>query len=331
MKNLIYNKMFAELAIVTPTDTTTHQELNFGKLLEPKFRKVFYETYGEIPEQFSQIFHVLSSKKAKETDYAMGAMGEWTKFGSSTTAVTGGTAMPTVPYVKIDAGLERVYTHDEFAQGFMVERKFVDDEMYGIIEKMPRDLARAGRAKVEDDAASIFNNAFTVSGFDAKPLISATHPLIESAAVTDAGTGLNTNLITGTLSDLSLKAGITRMRKSYDEAGKKIQMKADTLVIGASNEWLANELLKSANKAGTTDNDINTILGRLKIVILDYMTDDGRFFLLDSSRHQLNFFWRVKPEFTRDNDFDTLVAKYKGYMRYSYGYSDYRGIVGSQG
>ena len=52
---------------------------------------------------------------------------------------------------------------------------------------------------------------------------------------------------------------------------------------------------------------------------------------MDSSRHELNFFWRVRPEFKREEDFDTLVAKYRGYMRYSYGYSDWRGIVGSQG
>ena len=52
---------------------------------------------------------------------------------------------------------------------------------------------------------------------------------------------------------------------------------------------------------------------------------------MDSTRHELNFFWRVRPEFKQAEDFDTLVAKYRGYMRYSYGYSDYRGIVGSKG
>jgi hypothetical protein len=52
---------------------------------------------------------------------------------------------------------------------------------------------------------------------------------------------------------------------------------------------------------------------------------------MDSKRHQLNFFWRVRPEFKREEDFDTLVAKYRGYMRYSFGVSDFRGIIGSAG
>ena len=54
-------------------------------------------------------------------------------------------------------------------------------------------------------------------------------------------------------------------------------------------------------------------------------------FLQDGSRHELNFFWRVKPEFKNEEDFDTFVAKYRGYMRYSYGFSDWRGMVGSKG
>ena len=41
---------------------------NFGVLLEPGLRKVFYESYTELPEQFPQVFKVMTSKKAKETD-----------------------------------------------------------------------------------------------------------------------------------------------------------------------------------------------------------------------------------------------------------------------
>ena len=52
---------------------------------------------------------------------------------------------------------------------------------------------------------------------------------------------------------------------------------------------------------------------------------------MDSQRHMLNFFCRVKPEFEKSKDTDNFVAKYNGRMRYSYGVSDWRGIVGSTG
>jgi hypothetical protein len=69
---------------------------------------------------------------------------------------------------------------------------------------------------------------------------------------------------------------------------------------------------------------------------MDYLGEeaggsDTAWFLQDGARHELNFFWRVKPEFKNEEDFDTFVAKYRGYMRYSFGFSDWRGMVGSKG
>ena len=319
--------MFEELAVTNPSGDSTHQELNFGKLLEPKLRKIFYETYDEVPEQYSQVFKMNTSKKAAETDYGLGAFSPWNKFGSSSAAVTGATTMPTVEYQTIPAGLERVYKHEEFASGFMVERKFYDDEQYNVIEKMPADLARAGRYKVETDAATVFNGGFTTNGYDGKPLFAVNHPILKTTAVTEFGTGVCSNLVDGALSDTTLKAATTMFRKQCDEAGKLIQMKPDTLIVPPSQEWLAYELIKSAQKPGGNLNDVNALMGKFKILVWDFLTDDDACFLLDSKRHNLNFFWRVKPEFKREEDFDSLVQKYRGYMRYSYGYSDFRGVV----
>lgn len=312
--------MLQEIAVTSPTGGTTHQEADFGALLEPKLRKVFYETYDEVPEQYSKLFKVHNSKKAQEIDYGVGAFKPWTKFGTSMSKVGDSEPMPSVHYQKIPAGLERIYIHEEFAEGFMVERKFVDDEQYRVIEKMPADLARAGRYKVEEDAHSVFNNAFTNKGYDGKPLIAADHPLL--------GGGTCSNYVDGVFSDETLKKATTLFRQQKDEAGKLIQLKPDTLVVPPAQEWLAYELLKSAQKPGSDLNDINSLRDRFKIIVDDFLTDDEAVFLMDSKRHNLNFFWRVRPEFKRDGDFDTLVAKYRGYMRYSYGYSDFRGIIG---
>lgn len=325
------NKLkFDVLKLACIDGATTHQELNFSALLEPKLRKVFYETYDELPEQFSKVYNVNTSKKAKETDYGLGSMTPWTEFGSSTTAVKSGN-MPEIPYETIPAGLERTYVHKEFAKGFTVERKFIDDEQYNVIEKMPKDLARAGRYKVETDGASLFNNAFTNTGYDGKPLISAEHPLLNTTAETVHGTGKCSNLVTGALSDTTLKTALQLGRKQVDEAGKLIQFQFDTLIVPPALEYLAYELINSSQKVNTDYNDVNSLKGRLKIVVLDFLTSDTAWFITDSKRHQLNWFWRVKPEFKREEDFDTLVHKYRGYMRYSYGYSDYRGIIGSTG
>jgi len=303
-------------------DITTSS--HFGQLLEPKLRKLFFETYDELPEQYSQIFHVKSSQKRTETDYGMGAFQPWTARSSN---------IATVNYQTLSPGLERTYTHGAFADGFMIAREDADDELYSVIEKFPKALARAGRGKVETDAAYILNKAFSdgltaastdVNIYDGKTLCSFTHDLLDSSS-----NGINQ--ISGALSDASLRLGLQLGREQLDEAGQLCQMKFDTLIVPPELQFTAEVLMNSDGLAGSPNNDKNVMKGRLKVIVNDYLTSATAWFLQDSSRHELNFFWRQKPEFKRDEDFDTFVAKYRGYMRYSCGVSDWRGFIGAKG
>ena len=128
------------------------------------------------------------------------------------------------------------------------------------------------------------------------------------------------------------------MREIPDEAGNLVQFKADTLIIPPALEDTARRLLHSTLVPGGELNDTNEYLSRqdISIVVCDYLGEvaggsDTAWFLQDSKRHELNFFWRKKFEFKWEEDFDTFVSKYRGYCRYSYGYSDWRGIIGSKG
>lgn len=304
----------------TTTDATGGT--NFGKLLEPGLRKIFFETYDEIPEQYSKVYNILSSKKAVERDWGMGAFGDWAQRTSH---------LDEVDYQTISPGDERIYIHNGFTSGFMIAREMYDDEAYGQIKKMPKALARAGRAKVEKDAATVFVTGFSANGYDGVPLFSNTHPLLDSASTVP-------NRITGALTDVNLKDAMKVMHETLDEAGNLIQMKPTKLIIPPALEDTARRLLHSALLPGTADNDTNEYLrsSGIQICVNDYLSaaaggSDTAWFLQDGSRHELNFFWRVHPEFKWEEDFDTFVSKYRGYMRYSYGYSDWRGLVGSTG
>lgn len=304
--------------MITPTASNTHISSDWAALLEPGLRAVFYNTYNELPTQFDKIFKVKNSNKAAEYELGMGAFTPWTERVNDT---------DNVEYQKIGQGLEREYIHKEFASGFAVGKRLYEDEQYGIINGMAEDLGRAGRTKVEMDVASVLNNAFDPTSpiYDGKPLISAEHPYEGGLS------GVQSNLVEGALSDVTLKKAITLMRSVRDNGGKKIVLQPDTLIVPPALEWLAIELTKSAQKPGTSDNDINALAGRLKVFVYDYLTNDDAWFVIDSKRHKLTFFWRVKPEFTRSKDTDNFVAKYNGRMRYSFGASAWQGIVGSPG
>jgi hypothetical protein len=119
-------------------------------------------------------------------------------------------------------------------------------------------------------------------------------------------------------------------REQVDETGLKIQMNPKTLIVPGALEFTAEKIAKSVQLPGTNNNDINPMRGRFNVVVLDYLTDPTAWFLIDPDLHELNWFWREKLSFKNDTDFDTDVAKYKGRMRFSYGWSDHRGIIGAK-
>ena len=323
---------FASSTPVQPTTTNTHHYTDadrdnverFGKLLEPGLRKIFFETYDELPEQYSKIYNMNTSKKAREHDWGMGAFGDWEKRESQ---------FDTVAYKTLSPGLDRTYIHEAFTQGFMVTREMYDDEQYKQLEKFPKAMARSGRAKVEKDAMLPLLNGFDPLKpiYDGEPLFSDSHPLLDSNKTCS-------NLATGELNDANLKKALQIMRETLDEAGNLVQFKANKLIIPPALEDTAIRVLRSNQLPGTELNDTNKFLNSygIEIVIMDYLSEtaggsDTHWFLQDGSRHELNFFWRIRPEFKWEEDFDTFVAKYRGYMRYSFGVSDWRGLIGSTG
>lgn len=303
------------------------QSQSFGRLLEPGLRKIFNETYKEIPEQYSQIFNVQQSNKAIETDLRMGGFGLWEKKDSAGSIQFQDTVDP--------QALQ--YVHEEFGSGFTVERKLVDDEQYNQIKKKASALARAARATIETKAIEILNNAFTTNGFDGVPLISATHKRLDGGTMSNRLAATDgAGAADGALSDRNLKAALIQTRKQVDDRGILIQVQPKILVVPPALEYQANTILQSANLStnGTGSgitNDKNVINGKLKVVVLDYLTSNTNWFLLDPTVAELNFFWRKRLEFKQEEDFSTMQARYRGYMRFSAGYSDYRGIFGSLG
>ena len=320
-------KLFGAVTPVDPTSANTHISENFGKLLYPGLRKIFFETYDELPEQFSKIYNVNTSNSATETDYGMGAFGDWVERSSE---------LDTVAYAKLNEAGEVTYRHKAFTKGFMIGRELYDDEKYGQMKKMAKALARAGRAKVEKDAIQILTKSFkgqanAIKGRDNLELFHDQHALSDSSKKCS-------NMLNLPLTEENLKKAIQMMSEQLDEAGNLIQMKATKLIVPPALEDTARRLLHSSLLPGTELNDTNEYLKQsgMQIVVMDYLGstaggNDLFWFLQDGNRHELNFFWRVKPEFKNMDDFDTFVAKYRGYMRYSYGFSDWRGMVGSTG
>lgn len=291
---------------------------NFSRLLEPGLRKIFFETYKEKPEQYSKVFHVLKSNKAIETDLRMGGFTMWNPKGTTdSTEYEDPTKTDIVQY-----------QHVTFSKGFIVEKELVDDEQYTQINKRPKALARAARSTIEYHAGSIWRDAFKAS-----PTNYNGEALVGDHKRLDGGT--TTNFVGKyDLTEENLELAFKLAREQVDERGLQIQMIPKILVVPPALEFTAEKIVKSVQLPGTDYNDINPMRGRLQVIVLDYIGansggSDKYWFVVDPDLHQLNWFWRERLNFKSVTDFDTDQAKYKGRMRFSYGWSDHRGVIGA--
>jgi phage major head subunit gpT-like protein len=289
---------------------------NFQKLLEPRFRKVFFEGYKEKEEQYSKVFHTDNSKKAKEYDYHVAGVGLWPVKDPQ----------GPVQYARIQVGEEAVYIHEEYSKGIQIERKLVDDEMYGVMDKAPKSLGKGARATVEMTAASIFNNGFTEVGYDGKTLFAEDHPYYGEEAT---GVGDNLMDLEFDAAGAALKAGLQLMKAQKDESALKIAAESSRIIAPDDLEFTVLTVLNSTQAPGGNYNDVNVVKGKVKPFFWTYLTDAKNWFLIDDDLHELWFFWRVRPEFKSEENFDTMVARYRGYLRFSCGWSNWRGLVGS--
>lgn len=294
----------------------TARREHFGFLLEPGLRKIFYETYDQIPTMIPELFNEQTTANPNETDVSIGTMGEFPEF-------TG-----TIDYDRPYQGYKQIYEFPEFAKGFRIERKAFDDDRYGEINKQPAGLAISAQRKKEQDAADIFNNAFDTDyeGPDEKPLCATDHPS------PDPDMGDRSNKGTLELNHANLQTTKNLMRQTLDDRGGKISVVPDTLLVPVALEETGWQLIESAKKIDTAENNPNIHYGKYKLIVWDYLDSDDNWFLIDSRYAALflNWFNRVPLEFAMEEDFDTLVAKFRGYMRFAAGWSDWIWIYGNE-
>lgn len=299
---------------------------DFGDLLEPGLRKIFFDSYNALPQKYKTVFKVFTSTKQQETDSGVSGFGQFDEQGE------GGVLQYEDPIQLYDVS----YVHKKFSKGFKVTEELYDDDQYNTINRMPNKLGVSANRTVETKAAAILNSAFvttTAIGGDGKALCADNHPRA------DGGANQN-NETTAVLSESAINTAKLTMRKTLDDKGQLVLIQPNRLIIPPALEDTAKILIKSMGRPYDGSviyrNDVNTNKDDFEIVVWDYLSaaaggSDTAWFMVDSMQHELNFFWRKALTFEQDKSFSTDEALYKGKMRFSCGYSNWRGVYGSTG
>lgn len=291
----------------------------FADTLAPELAEVFFDRYEAEPEVAPSIFKVKTSDRQEEIESAVS--------GFSLLVQTA--ELGPLDYEDPNQMYRTTYQHLKYTKGFKVSQELVEDDQHNVIRAMPEALGKAAKRTQEYYAASVFNNGFDTSYTsygDAKPLFSTIHPRA------DGGTAQSNASSTGlTLTEPNLETVRTQFRKFLDDKGMRFMSMPDTLLVPVDLEKTAKILAGSNLRPGTANNDVNIYNGMFKVIAWEYITSTTAWFLLDQRNHLLTWYWRIRPEFKQDNGFDSDAALYKTRMRFSFGWSDWRGVAGSKG
>ena len=294
---------------------------SFAKALWPGVNAWYGKSYNEYETEFDKLFDKNTSSKAFEEDVGISSFG---------LAVQKGEGAP-ISYDSERQSFTTRYQHAVFALGFIITREMMEDDQYDVVgQRKAQGLAFSMRQTKEVIGANVYNRAFNSSytGGDGSALIASNHANLKG------GTWSNQIATAADLSEASLEQACIDIAGFTNDAGLLIAVKPDTLVIPKQYIFEAKRILGSDGRPGTDNNDTNAIkaMGLIpKIVVNHYLTDPDAWFIRTNVPHGMKYFERRADQFDMDNDWDTENAKFKATARYSFGWTDPRGLYGSQG
>jgi len=294
---------------------------NFGKALWPGINAWYGDSYNRYETKYDKLFDTFTSRKRFEEDVYM------SMFGIAPEKPEGSP----IAYDTAQQGFISRYNHVTYGLGFMITEEMIEDDLYDVIgEKNARALATSMRVTKETVGANVYNRAFTAgyTGGDGVTLLNSAHPNVAG------GTWSNILATAADLSEASLEQACIDIMKWEDDRGLPAQIMPKSLIIPVDHVFDAERILKSTLRTGTANNDINALnmMGKFQDVVSNvYLTDPLAWFIRTDAPNGMKYFERKADEFSMDNDFDTSNYKYKAVGRYSFGWSDPRGLYGTPG
>ena len=291
------------------------------KELEPGLNALFGLEYRQYADETKEIFDTESSDRAFEEEVMLSGFGN-------------AAVKPEGQGIQFDDAQETFtarYTNETIALAFAITEEAIEDNLYDrLASRYTKALARSMASTKNIKGAAVLNNAFNAgfSGGDGVSLINTAHPTL-------AGTFSNRLATNADLNETSLEQSLIDIAAFTDERGLKVAARGMKLVIPSNLQFTADRLMKSDQRVGTADNDINALKNMGMIpegyVVNHYLTDTDAFFIKTDVPNGLKHFSRSPIKTTMEGDFDTGNVRYKARERYVFGFSDPRGIFGSQG
>jgi hypothetical protein len=295
---------------------------DFRSIVEPILNEEFNGIYDQRADEWSQVFKdfkgIPRNYHEEPVLYGFGAAPELPD-GMPVTYQSGGVLF-----------IQR-YLYKVYGLAFALTKVLVEDgDHIRIGQTYARHLAQSLIETKETLGANILNRSFTsaYAGGDGVELVATNHPI-------SGGTFSNKLSTAASLSQTSLEQLLVQVRNAVDNNGKRIRLTPKKLVVGPSNVFQSEVLLKSVLRAGTANNDINPVksMGLLDggQANLSRITSTTAWWVQTDAPEGLKLAMRRGLEKSMEGDFETDSMRYKATERYAFGWTDPRGVYGTPG
>jgi len=293
---------------------------NIAKQLLPGLNAIFGVEYGSVDNEDEALFVTENSERAFEEEVL------FTGFGTAPTKQEGAA----VEYDNAQEQWTARYTMETIALAFSITEEAMEDNLYDTFAKVrAKALARAMANTEQVKGANVFNNGFlnAFAGGDNVAFFSASHPTLAA--------GLQSNTLAVDLSETAIENSLINISLFKDDRGILIGAKGVSLHIPPQLQFVAERILKSQNRAGTADNDVNAMRNKGMLpggyTLNHRFTDSNAWFLKTDVPNGAKKFIRVPLQTKMEPDFDTGNLRFKARKRFVHGFSDWRGYLGSSG
>ena len=293
------------------------------KELEPGLNALFGLEYKQYENQHEQIYTKETSDRAFEEEVMLSG------FASAQVKPEGSG----VTYDSAQETYTARYTHETIALAFSITEEAIEDNLYDRLSSrytkaLARSMAQTKQVKAVNPLIQGLPTTDNYDSGDSVSLFNTSHPTI-------AGIVANTLATQADLNETSLEQSLIDIAAMTDERGLKIAARGVKMIVPSELQFTAERLMKSQGRVGTADNDINAVVSMGMVpqgyVVNNYLTDTDAFFIKTDVPNGLKMFVRSPIKTAMEGDFDTGNVRYKARERYSFGFSDPRGIFGSPG
>jgi len=293
------------------------------KELEPGLNALFGLEYKQYENQSAEIYTTESSDRAFEEEVMLSG------FANALVKPEGSG----VAFDQAEETFTARYTNETIALAFAITEEAIEANLYDkLSSRYTKALARSmANTKQVKSVFPLIQGLPTTDNYDSGDsvsLFSTSHPTI-------AGVFANTLATQADLNETSLEQAMVDIAALTDERGLKIAAQGRKMIVPSALQFTAERLLKSVGRTGTADNDISAVVSMNVIpqgyVVNHYLTDTDAWFIKTDVPNGLKHFVRAPIKTAMEGDFETGNVRYKARERYSFGWSDWRGVFGSPG